>query len=139
MAKFVVKDAVITVSGVALSDHVSEVTVTLHVDDVEVTSMGDFSHTRIGGLREDSFEVTFFSDFATSSVDATLHGLLVAGTPFNMTVKPTSAATSATNPIYSGSVVLVGDYTPFVGAAGDASQTTVQFPVASGTIHRATA
>lgn len=139
MAKFVNTDVRVVISGVDLSDHVSEATVTRHVDDVEVTSMGDFSHTRIPGLREDKFDVTFFADFAANSVDAVLSGLMTAGTVFNMTVKATSATTGPTNPIFSGSVVMVGDYTPIAGAVGDASSTSVSFPVAAGTIHRATA
>jgi len=44
-----------------------------------------------------------------------------------VTVKPTTAATSATNPEFQGNVV-ISEYNPLDGAVGDASSTSVTWP-----------
>ena len=63
--------------------------------------------------------------------------ILVVGTVVAIKVRPTTAAISATNPEYSGNV-LVSEYSPLDGSVGDLATTSVSWPGA-GALARATA
>tara|TARA_R100001463_G_C3503920_1_gene219373 strand:- start:690 stop:1097 length:408 start_codon:yes stop_codon:yes gene_type:complete len=134
LAKFVLNDASVTINSVDLSDHISSVTLDITADEVISTSMGDDFNTRLGGLKDGSLALEFQNDFAASEVDATLWPLL--GTVVTFEVKPTSSAVSATNPKYSGSV-LVNNVQPLANGVGELATMSVTFPT-SGTISRAT-
>lgn len=134
MAKFSFKDAVVTVNAVDLSDHISSVSLSVSSAELDTTAMGDDWMNKIGGLNDWSVSLTFQQDHAASEVDATIWPLL--GTTTAVTFKPTSSATSATNPQWSGSV-LVSDYSPADGSVGDLATTSVTWPGA-GTLTRAT-
>jgi hypothetical protein len=134
MATFVLKDADVTVNSVNLSDWCTSVTVKVEVDDQEDTAMGDDYRSRVGGLKDWSIDLDFNADFAANAVDQTLFSLL--GTSVAVTVKPTSGTTSATNPQYSGNV-LVTEYSPVDGGVGDLATTSVSWP-GNGALSRAT-
>lgn len=133
MASFAFTDAHVTINAVDLSDHIRKVTIKAEVDDLENTAMGAASKGRIGGLKDWTIDFEFNQDFAASNVDATLWPLL--GTVVTVTVRPTSAAKSATNPEYSGPA-LVKEYTPMDGSVGDLATTSVSWPGA-GALTRA--
>jgi hypothetical protein len=81
----------------------------------------------IAGLKDWSVECDFNQDFTAAAVDATLWPLFATTT--TISVNPTSAANSATNPQYTGSV-LVSRYTPLDGSVGDVSTITIPFRAA---------
>lgn len=135
MATFSFVDASVVINSVDLSDHVRQVTLNVQADQLDDTAMGDTFRSRIGGLKDWSVTVEFNNDFAASEVDATLWPLL--GTTTTITVKPTSAAVGATNPSYSGSV-LVSQVQPLGNSVGDLATTSVTWQGA-GTLTRATA
>ncbi len=126
MAHFVMKDAVVTVDGVNLSDHVSEVSMETERDEVDVTAMGANNRVFVAGLGDATMTVTFFQDFAAAEVDATLWPLSTTNTAFVVSIKASSAATSATNPLFSMTALMYG-YSPLSGGIGDASSTEVTF------------
>lgn len=132
MAKFVLTNASVTVNGVDLSDHVQKVTVETTRDNVEVTAMGATNKAYLGGLGDATMTVTFFSDFAASSIHATLYPLSTSSTPFPVIVKPANVATSTTNPSFWLSALMFG-YKPIDGAVGDASTLDVVFQNATQT------
>lgn len=134
MTTFAFVDAVVTVGGTDLSDHVRQVAINVSADQLDNTAMGPTFRSRIGGLKDWTLTVEFNQDFAASEVDATLWPLL--GTVAAVTVKATSSSTSATNPIYSGSV-LVSGYNPVGGSVGDLATTSVTWQGA-GALARAT-
>jgi hypothetical protein len=121
---------VLTVNAVDLSNLVSAVTINRSFDELEVTAMGDSGHKFVKGLEASSITIDFFNDEATSKTLQTLQG--VWGTSTTVTVKQTSAATSATNPLYTMSC-LVNNTTPINGAVGDISTQSVTWNV-NGTI-----
>lgn len=127
MAKFVLRDAFVTVNGVDLSDHVSGVTITTSRPEVDVTSMGDDFQAFIGGIPDATVEVAFFQDFASGKVDATHWPLANSDTPFPVVVRPVNTAGSATNPTFVMSALLLGDYNPIAGDVGSAATTTVTY------------
>jgi len=90
---------VLTINAVDLSDQCTAATLTKTVEALESTSFGGTARVYVGGLQANEVTLTLYNSFAASETYATLSGLV--GTSTNITVKPTSAATSATNPIFT--------------------------------------
>lgn len=133
MAVFSLNDASVVINSVDLSDHVKTVTVEAAVNELDTTAMGDDWSTMIGGVKSGTVQLDMYNDHAASSVDATLWAAL--GTVVTIVVKPTSAAVSATNPSYSGSVLITGHTVG--GAHGETPMSSRSYPV-SGALTRAT-
>jgi len=130
MAVYLSNGVVLTVNAVDLSSLVSSVTINRSFDELEVTAMGDSGHKFVKGLEASSITIDFFNDEATSKTLQTLN--TVWGTSTTVTVKQTSAATSASNPLYTMSC-LVNNITPINGAVADLSTQSVTWNV-NGTI-----
>jgi hypothetical protein len=130
MAVFLNNGVVLTVNSVDLSNHVTAVTINRSFDELEVTAMGDSGHKFIKGLEASSITIDFLNDTATANVLPTLQAAW--GTNVTVTVKQTSAATSATNPLYT-MTALVNNTTDINGAVADLSTQSVTWNV-SGTI-----
>lgn len=130
MAKFVLKDADVSVSDVDISDHVSSVTINTERDQVDVTSMGATNKESLAGLGDATITLEVFQDFAASELDSTMWPLSTTDTPFEVKIKPTSAAVSSSNPMYIMSSLLY-TYSPLDGTVGEASTTTLEFRNAS--------
>jgi hypothetical protein len=130
MAVFLNNGVVLTVNSVDLSDHVTAVTLNRTFDELEVTAMGDSGHKFIKGLEASSITIDFLNDTATGEVLQTLQAAW--GTNVTVTVKQTSAATSATNPLYT-MTALVNNTTDINGAVADLATQSVTWNV-SGTI-----
>jgi len=125
MAVLVLTDAVITVNAIALSDHANSVTVNYEIDSVETTAFGSTGHKFVGGLQNNSLDIEFMQDFAASNVEATVFPLV--GTTTTVTVKASSAATSATNPIYTLTGCFLATHTPVASAVGELAMTSLSF------------
>ncbi len=132
MAKFLLLDASITVNSVNLSDHCSQVTISNESDEVDVTSFGASNKEIRLGLGDGTITATFFQDFASGSVDATLAPLKGSNAGFPVVVKGTSSAVSATNPSYTMTAVMPV-YTPLGASVGEASTIDASFRNAAQT------
>ena len=130
MSVYMSNGVVLTVNSVDLSTLVSSVTINRAFDELEVTAMGDSGHKFIKGLEASSITIDFFNDEASAKTLQTLNSTW--GTNTTLTVKQTSAAVSATNPMYT-MTCLVNNITPINGAVGDLSTQSVTWNV-SGTI-----
>lgn len=130
MAVYLSNGVVLTVNAVDLSTLTSAVTINRSFDELEVTAMGDSGHKFVKGLEASSITIDFFNDEATAKTLQTLNSTW--GTNTTVTVKQTSGATSATNPLYT-MTCLVNNITPINGAVGDISTQSVTWNV-SGTI-----
>jgi activator of 2-hydroxyglutaryl-CoA dehydratase len=126
MAKTILRNASITVNGVDLSNHCSQVEVDTKFDEVDVTGYGANAKEILLGIGDGNISATFFQDFAAGSVDATLFPLAGSNTPFVVGVKGEKAVKSATNPEYKMEAVLP-DYKPLSGSVGAASTTQITF------------
>jgi hypothetical protein len=135
MAVFLNNGVVLTVNAVDLSDHVQSITINRNFQELAVTAMGDSGVKAVKGLEESSITIDFLNDTATSKVLQTLQA--VWGTSTTVTVKQTSAATSATNPLYT-MTCLVNGTTDINGAVGDLGMQSVTWNV-NGTIAITTA
>lgn len=136
MAKFVATDYNITINGANFSSSLAAATLDITAEEQETTAFGSTYRSRVGGLRDASLTLDFMQDFAAASVDATLFPLL--GTNATVVIKPTSGTVTATNPEYSG-VFLVTQYQPYASSVGDLATLSVTWPLASGSVTRATA
>jgi hypothetical protein len=130
MAVFLNNGVVVTVNAVDLSAYVSSVTLNRTFDELEVTAMGDSGHKFVKGLEASSVTIDFFNDTAATKVLATLQAGW--GTSTVVTLKQTSAITSATNPLYTMSCLINGT-TDINGAVGDLGTQSVTWTV-NGTV-----
>lgn len=135
MAVFLQNGAVVTVNGKNISQWVSSVTLNRNFDELEITALGDTGHRYTSGLESSSITLEFFNDFVTDASMAVIDPLV--GQTTTVTVKPTSAATSASNPLYT-MTCLVNGLTPLNGSVSDISSSSVTWNV-NGSITKTTA
>lgn len=127
MAIFLSNGVVATLNSVVLSDHVTSATINRSFDELEVTAMGDTAHKFVKGLEASTITLDFLNDDAASgagSVRATLQAAW--GTTVPLTLKQTSGAVSATNPLYS-TTILVNNTTDINGAVSEESMQSLTF------------
>ena len=128
------KDVSVTVNSIALSDHTNSVTLNYEIESQDATVMGG-QRAFIGGIQNNSLEVTLYQDFASASVEATIYPLV--GTQTTVVLKPTSSAVSSTNPSYTLANTFLSAHTPI--AAGDVGSTSpVTLTFTGGTLTKAT-
>ena len=124
MAIYLSNTVVATLNSVVLSDHVTSATINRAFDELEVTAMGDTAHKFVKGLEASTITLDFLSDTAAANVNATLQAAW--GTTVPLTLKQTSAVVSATNPLYS-TTVLVNNTTDINGAVADIATQSITF------------
>ena len=124
MAIYLSNTVVATLNSVVLSDHVTSATINRAFDELEVTAMGDTAHKFVKGLEASTITLDFLSDTAAANVNATLQAAW--GTTVPLTLKQTSAAVSATNPLYS-TTVLVNNTQDINGAVADIATQSITF------------
>ena len=124
MAIYLSNTVVVTLNSVALTDHCTAATINRSFDELEVTAMGDTAHKFVKGLESSTITLDFLSDTAAANVNATLQAAW--GTTVALTLKQTSAAVSATNPLYS-TTILVNNTTDINGAVGDIATQSITF------------
>ena len=126
MALFSGKTVTITVNSVDLSDHIASVTWNESSEPIETTAFGDTNVTReAAGMADGEITIEFHQDYAANEVYATCKALL-GGTTV-VTMKPTSASTSATNPLRSVSA-FVSEIPILDVSAGSLATNTVTWP-----------
>lgn len=135
MAVFLNNGVVLTVNAVDLSDHVTAFTINRSFDELEVTAMGDSGHKFVKGLEASSITIDLLNDTASGEVLQTLQAAW--GTNVTVTAKQSSAAVSATNPLYT-MTCLINNTTDINGSVADLSTQSLTFNV-SGTIAVTTA
>jgi hypothetical protein len=131
MAIFLNNKVGLKLATINLSDHVTAFTLNRQSDQIEVTAMGDTAHKFVTGLSADSLTVSFLNDTAAANVLATLqaaYGTTIAW----QAIQDSSAAVSATNLLYSGTI-LVDNLTDINGAVGDEGMMDLTFTCNSKT------
>ena len=133
MPKHVLRNPLITVNGVDLSNQARSCTITTTRPEVDVTSFGDSFMSFVGGIPDATIEVEYFQNFDAGKVDATHWPLVNSDTAFPVAVRDVNAAGSSTNPTFTMTALLLGDYNPIQGDVGAAETTTVTYRNASST------
>ena len=85
------------INSVDVTDQTSAANLTRVIEALESTSFGKTARVYVGGLENSTLTLTMYNSFAASETYATLSALV--GTSTTVTIKPTDAATSATNPV----------------------------------------
>ena len=105
MAIFLNNKVGFKIATINLSDHVTAFTLNRQLDSIEVTAMGDTAHKYVAGLAADSITVSFLNDTAASSVLPTLQAAFGTTVAWQA-IQDSSAAVSATNLLYSGTIFI---------------------------------
>ena len=136
MAIFLNNKVGFKIATVNLSDHVTAFSLNRVVDSIEVSAMGDTAHKFVAGLAADQVTVTFLNDTAAGSVLATLQAAFGSTVAFQA-IQDSSAAVSATNVLYSGTL-FVDNLTDINGAVGDEGMIDITFTCNSKTAYATT-
>ena len=124
MAIFLNNTAVVTFNSVDLSAYVTAVTINQAFEELTVTAMGDTAQKYAKGLETSTITLDFLNDNAATTVIPTLRA--ASGTTVPVTIKQSSGATSASNPLYS-TTVLVNNLQNINGAVGEISSQSITF------------
>ena len=109
-------NAVVTINSVDLTGECSSANLTRTFDALESTNMSNTARTFVGGLENSSLVVDLYNSYAAASTYATLKSLV--GTAVTVKIKPTSAATSATNPEHTLTGAFMGTLPLVVSSLG---------------------
>lgn len=109
-------NAVVTINSVDLTGECSSANLTRTFDALESTNMSNTARTFVGGLENSSLVVDLYNSYAAASTYATLKALV--GTQVTVKIKPTSAATSATNPEHTLTGAFMGTLPLVVSSLG---------------------
>jgi hypothetical protein len=131
MAIFLNNKVGFKIATINLSDHVTAFTLNRQSDQLEVTAMGDTAHKFVTGLSADTITVSFLNDTAAANVLATLQAAYGTTVAF-AAIQDSSAAISATNQLYSGTI-LVDNITDINGAVADEATLDITFTCNSKT------
>lgn len=127
MGKYVLKDCYVSVNNVDLSDHCSAVTIEDKATEVDFTAFTTAGYQEYGqGFKDATITATFYSDFAASSVHATIQPLYSSGGTFGVEIRPTSGTVSPTNPS-AKMTSRIYSYSGIGGKLGDAAQFDAAF------------
>lgn len=132
MATYVITTETVSFGGTDLTDHIESCTINVEAEKVVSTNFGSAGwEENLGGIKSYTVDVTFQQDFASSEPYAVVFGSasVVAnlGTSLAWTAKPTSSATSTTNPQFSGNVIMTGGAV-LGGTVGELAKVQASFP-----------
>ena len=116
---------VVTVNSVALTGWCTAATLNRTVESIDTTSFGSTSREFSGGLQNNEVTMSLFLTYGASEVYATLKSLI--GTRTTVTLKASSAATSATNPIHTVTGAYLEMLPVLDTAVGEISQIDITF------------
>ncbi len=137
MAKMVLKAAYLALNGVDRSSWTSSAELSVEVDEGDVTTYASQGWKEVlGGLASGELSIKFKQDIADNALDETMWTLFQTGV-VSFEVRLSNAAVGASNPAYTGSV-LVKEWKPISGDVGDVAEVDVTYPT-SGVVTRATA
>ena len=135
MAKVVVTAGYIDLGAVDYSAQVKSATLTMDAAESDVTNMDSAGWKEaIGGLKSGSLAIEFVKDAVLSGLDAAVNTAF--GSTLTFELRQSDAAVSASNPKYTGSV-LITQWSPVAGGVGEVFGGSVTWPV-TGAITRAT-
>lgn len=136
MPKMVLLAEFVSLGGNDLSEYCRKAELSTEVEDKDVTTYASLGWKELlGGLKSGELGLEFLQDVAATEIDSLMWPLLGTVVPFE--VRLSQAAVGASNPKYSGSV-LVNGWNPIEGSVGDEASVSVGYPT-SGVVARAVA
>jgi hypothetical protein len=141
MARIVLTDANVLFATNDISQYITSVSLSTNYDVIDTTGISTTgaARTRVAGLADNSITIEFNQDFADNALEELINGTNTTngtvGLIVAMQVKPTSGATSASNPKYNFNA-LISEWQPLSGAVGELATASVTWPI-SGPIAKA--
>jgi len=118
-------DPVITLAGQNIADMVTQVTMPMSANMLDVTTFASAGWTESRpGLKSSSISIGAFNEDGTNKITTLLRTAFLAGSPLALVLRADGAATSGTNPQYTWSVY-VESFEPISGSVGENNTTTV--------------
>ena len=137
MPKMVLLASYVSIAGNDLSDHAAKAELTAEVEEKDVTTFASLGWKEvIGGLASGTLAVGFKQNYAATKLDSLMWPLFLTRTPQAFEVRADNAAVSASNPKWTGAV-LIKSWKPLAGGVGDVAEVDVSWPT-SGAVTRAT-
>jgi hypothetical protein len=134
MAKMVLLASYLSLNAADRSANTNKIELQTEVDEQDMTTFASLGWKEVlGGIKSGSLGAEFKQDTAAAALDAVMWPLFGLVIPFE--VRLDNAAVSASNPKYTGSV-LVKTWTPISGNVGDGATVSVSWPT-SGVVARA--
>ena len=109
-----------------LSDQGNACTITIGYDSLESTAFGDTGHRFTQGLQTVDVSIDFFLSYGATEVEAILSSCVGTGTTV-LTISPSGASESATNPEYVITNCMLASFTPVNSTVGSLATVTAQF------------
>ena len=109
-----------------LSDQCRSVTVTIGVDPLESTAMGDTGHRFVSGLQSVEVTLEMFLSYGATEVEGILASCVGTGTTV-LTISPSGTTESATNPEYVITNCMLENFTPIASTVGELAMVTATF------------
>ena len=109
-----------------LSDQGNACTITIGQDSLESTAFGDTGHRFVGGLQSVEVSIDFFLSYGTDEVEAALAAMVGQGTTV-LTISPSGATESPTNPEYTITNAMLENFTPINSTVGELATVTATF------------
>lgn len=135
MALMALTAAYVSINSATYHDRGFKAEVTVDVDEKEVTTFASLGWKEVtGGLKSGTLGLSFRNDHADDNIDEDMWGILGTVVPFS--VRHTQSAVSASNPSYSGNV-LIKEWKPINAGVGEVNELDVSWPT-SGAVVRAT-
>jgi hypothetical protein len=135
VTKIVLLDAQFSVANNDLTSWTSKIELSDEFEAKGTTTFGSGgAEENKGGLEKFELAVTFKQDYASTALDSIMWALRRSVSTFS--TRAQIAAVSASNPQYSGSVVIT-KWVPIAGSVGDVAEVDVSWP-GSGPLARAT-
>ena len=109
-----------------MSDQGNACTITVGFDSLESTAFGDTGHRFTQGLQTVDVSIDFLLSYGATEVEAILASCLGTGTT-TLTISPSGATESATNPEYVITNAMLASFTPINSTVGSLATVTAQF------------
>ena len=119
-------NATVMIGAVDFSDQCKSVTLTVGYDQLETTAMGDSGRKFTKGLQSVEVTLTLFNSYGASEVEATLFDVC-GDDAVTLTISPSGATESATNPEYTITGAYLSNFTPINSTVGELSEVEVTF------------
>jgi hypothetical protein len=109
-----------------LSDQANACSITIGYDALESTAFGDTGHRMTQGLQSVDVSITFFLSYGATEVEAILSSCVGTGTTI-LTISPSGASESATNPEYVITNCMLASFTPVNSTVGELATVEANF------------
>ena len=109
-----------------LSDQANACMITIGQDSLESTAFGDTGHRFVGGLQTAEVSITFFLSYGATEVEAILSSCVGTGTTI-LTISPSGATESATNPEYVITNAMLANFSPINSTVGELATVEASF------------